>query len=76
MFLVARIHLVKPERAKATEDYLLTMAKSGRLRERISEDMLIQLLEQVTKQEQSQSTKVVVQRRGDDDSLDLSEFGL
>ena len=44
MNIVARIRLVKPERATAVEDYLLMMAKSGRLRERISEDMLNDLL--------------------------------
>ncbi len=74
---LARIHLVKPDKAMAAEDYLLMMAKSGRLRERVSEDMLIQFLEQVSKQEQSQPTKIVVMHRGfEEEELDLDSFGI
>lgn len=44
---VSRIALVKPDRARAIEQLLARMAQSGQLRGRVSEDQLIDVLDQV-----------------------------
>lgn len=47
-FAVSRIALVKPERARAIEQLLMRMAQSGQLRGRVSEEQLIDVLDQVS----------------------------
>ena len=44
---VARISLVSPERSKQIETILLRMAQTGQLRGKVTENQLIDLLEQV-----------------------------
>jgi len=44
---LARVAIVRPETARAVEDHLLKLARSGALREVVSEALLIRLLEQV-----------------------------
>lgn len=44
---MSRIALVKPDRARAIEQLLMRMAQSGQLRGRVSEDQLIDVLDQV-----------------------------
>lgn len=73
---MARIQLVKAEKAKSVEDYLLMMARSGTLRERVSEPQLIGILEQISQKEMESQPKIIVNRRRDEDDLDLSEFDL
>ena len=53
---VSRIALVKPQKADTISDLLLQMARSGQVRQRVTEDQLIMLLDQVdqaTSQESS-----------------------
>ncbi|GAA5960508.1 hypothetical protein JCM3765_003659 [Sporobolomyces pararoseus] len=52
---LSRIALVKPERARAIEQLLMRMAQSGQLRGRVSEDQLIDVLDQVEAMEKGQS---------------------
>uniref|UniRef100_A0A0C9S163 TSA: Wollemia nobilis Ref_Wollemi_Transcript_26540_796 transcribed RNA sequence n=1 Tax=Wollemia nobilis TaxID=56998 RepID=A0A0C9S163_9CONI len=59
---LARIALVKPEKARAVEDYLLRRAQMGQIIEKVSEETLISLLEQFNEQTKKQ-TKVTIQRR-------------
>lgn len=59
---LARIGLVKPEKAKGVENIVLQMAQRGQLNEKVSESRLISLLEQVNEQSSSK-TKVTIQRR-------------
>ena len=47
LVLVSRISLVSPERSRQIEGILVRMAQSGQLRGRVSENQLIELLEQV-----------------------------
>lgn len=47
MRLVARIALVSSDRARQVEALLLRMAQTGQLRGRVSEEQLIELLDQV-----------------------------
>jgi programmed cell death protein 5 len=61
---------VKPDKARAIEDMLLGAAKRGQIQEKVSEERLIELLEQVNEQTQSK-TRVTIQRRRafDDDDF-------
>jgi hypothetical protein len=54
---VARISLVKPDKARAVEDMLLMAARRGQIQEKVSEARLIELLEQVSEQTEKK-TKV------------------
>ncbi|XP_010916118.1 uncharacterized protein [Elaeis guineensis] len=59
---LARIALVKPEKARGVEDVLLRSAQMGQITEKVSEERFISLLEQINIQT-SKQTKVTIQRR-------------
>ncbi|GLT52581.1 hypothetical protein SLA2020_259130 [Shorea laevis] len=59
---LARIALVKPEKARGVEDVILRSAQMGQVVEKVSEERLISLLEQINTQTTKQ-TKVTIQRR-------------
>ncbi|CAI0424493.1 unnamed protein product [Linum tenue] len=59
---IARIALVKPEKARGVEDVILRAAQMGQIVEKVSEERLISLLEQINTQT-SKQTKVTIQRR-------------
>ncbi|KAJ3188807.1 hypothetical protein HDU85_004521 [Gaertneriomyces sp. JEL0708] len=71
---LARIKIVKAEKARAVEDLLIRMAQTGQLRGKVTEQALIGLLEQINEQNQHE-TKITYNRRRDDDSDD-DDFGL
>jgi len=72
---LGRIRLVKESRAADVENRLIMLARSGQLRQKITEDQLKDLLNQVAEKEETK--KIVVSRRKggwddeDDDLLDL-----
>jgi len=72
---LSRIALVSPERSKQIETILLRMAQSGQLRGRVSEDQLIDLLNQIEedrgKPGVQKSTIVYHRRKGLDDDFDI-----
>ncbi|CAA3025483.1 DNA-binding DDB_G0278111 [Olea europaea subsp. europaea] len=59
---VARIALVKPEKARGVEDVILRAARVGQITEKVSEEKLISLLEQINTQT-AKETRVTIQRR-------------
>jgi len=59
---LARIALVKPDKARGVEEILLQAAKRGQITEKVSEERLIELLEQISEQT-GQKTKITMQRR-------------
>ncbi|WOG89699.1 hypothetical protein DCAR_0208937 [Daucus carota subsp. sativus] len=59
---IARIALVKPEKARGVEDVILRAAQMGQIVEKVSEERLISLLEQINTQTTKQ-TRVTIQRR-------------
>ena len=67
---MARIALVKPDKARAIEDMIIAAARRGALGEKVSEERLIDLLEQVNERTAAK-TKVTIQRRRafDDDDF-------
>ena len=60
MQAVARIAIVKPEKARAIEAMVIEMAQRGQLAAKIDEDKLIDLLNQVGLTEEKKRTKVTV----------------
>ncbi|KAJ7460993.1 PDCD5-related protein [Mycena galericulata] len=72
---LSRIALVSPERSKQIEGILMRMVQSGQLRGRVSEDQLIDLLEQMEEAQGKTTAKkstIVFQRRKDpDDDFDF-----
>ncbi|TPX69968.1 hypothetical protein SpCBS45565_g02059 [Spizellomyces sp. 'palustris'] len=71
---LARIKIVKAEKARAVEDLLIRMAQTGQIRAKVNESTLIGLLEQINEQNQKE-TKITYNRRREDDSDD-DNFGL
>ncbi|CCM05052.1 uncharacterized protein FIBRA_07254 [Fibroporia radiculosa] len=73
---LSRIALVSPQRSQQIETILLRMAQTGQLRGRVSEDQLIELLEQAEEAQSKGAPKkgtIVFQRRkgGIDDDDDF-----
>ena len=61
--VVSRISLVKPEKGRSLEDWLISAMQSGKVRNRITEPDLLSILDQIDSQEQKQkSSKIVVQQ--------------
>ncbi|KAL2269550.1 hypothetical protein VTJ83DRAFT_1734 [Remersonia thermophila] len=71
---LARIRMVKEQRAQDVEDRLITLARTGQLRQKVTEDQLKDLLNAVADAQAAQEEKIVTKRRkggwGDEDDLD------
>lgn len=68
---LGRIRLVKESRATTVENRLITLARSGQLPGKVTEDQLKQLLGAVAEHEDQEQKVTVSRRRGwDDDDLD------
>lgn len=64
---VHRVSLVKPEKAKQVEDSILQRAQRGMVREKVSEDVVIQMLQAGSESVQSKAPSVTFRRRALDD---------
>ncbi|KAL2300392.1 hypothetical protein Nmel_012365 [Mimus melanotis] len=53
---VSNLALVKPDKAKAVENYLIQMARFGQLPGKVSEQGLIEILEKVSQQTEKKTT--------------------
>ncbi|KAI9919747.1 hypothetical protein PsorP6_017613 [Peronosclerospora sorghi] len=75
---LARIAIVKPDKARAIEEMVLQMAQRGQLAAKLDEQKLIDLLNQVGVTEENQRTKVTMKRRtyfsDEDDEDDDDDF--
>ncbi|XP_036391553.1 programmed cell death protein 5 isoform X1 [Megalops cyprinoides] len=60
---LSNLALVKPEKAKAVENYLIQLARSGRLSAKVSEVGLIEILEKVSQQTEKKTTVKFNRRR-------------
>ena len=69
---LGRIRLVKASRAEDVENRLITLARSGQLRQKITEDQLKDMLGQLSEQQEKRETVTVQRRKGgwDDDDLE------
>jgi len=73
---LGRIRLVKESRAVDVENRLIMLARSGQLRQKITEEQLKELLSSVSESQKDEEKIVVTRRKGawdddDDDLLDL-----
>lgn len=71
---LGRIRLVKESRATDIENRLIMLARTGQLRQKVTEEQLKELLGAVAEQQQQEEKKIVVTRRKggwDDDDDDL-----
>jgi len=73
---LGRIRLVKEERATEVENRLIMLARTGQLRQKVTEDQLKELLNAVADTKKDEDKIVVSRRKGwddedDDDLLDL-----
>jgi hypothetical protein len=80
---LSRLKLVRPEKARITEDALIKGAQNGRIKQKITEEQLIATLEQFGPDDQAApggggKKGVVIQRRkygiDDDDNDDDSDL--
>ncbi|VEU19736.1 DEKNAAC100861 [Brettanomyces naardenensis] len=62
---LSRVRLVKPERAKAVEGYLLRMYQSGAIRRKVNEEQIVDILEQVASDERKHNNTTIVFDRRD-----------
>lgn len=59
---VSRIALVKPDKARAVENMILASAQRGQITEKISEERLVSMLEQISEKEGA-AKKITITRR-------------
>ncbi|KAI8812293.1 PDCD5-related protein [Cladochytrium replicatum] len=71
---LSRVSIVKPEKARAVEDYLLKLAQSRQLSGKVAEGQLIELLEQISSQGKTENKIVYNRRRSDSDDEDDLDF--
>jgi programmed cell death protein 5 len=57
---LARISIVKPDRARAVEDLLIRLARSGQIRQRVTEKELVQFLDSTSANDEQKKDKIVV----------------
>ena len=67
---LVRLAIVKKDKARQIEDGLINAAKSGQLKQKVTEQQLIQMLETTTKQENKKITFSRKNRFDDDDDDD------
>ncbi|CAN9507021.1 unnamed protein product [Ophioblennius macclurei] len=70
---LSSLALVKPEKARAVENYLIQMAQFGKLSGKITESGLIEILEKVNQQTEKKTT-VTFNRRRVMDSDDEDDY--
>ncbi|XP_029000980.1 programmed cell death protein 5 [Betta splendens] len=70
---LSNLALVKPEKANSVENYLIQMARFGKLGGKISESGLIEILEKVSQQTEKKTT-VTFNRRRVMDSDDEDDY--
>ncbi|KAJ1505313.1 hypothetical protein HMI54_006070, partial [Coelomomyces lativittatus] len=71
---LARIAIVKPPRARSVEDMLIRMAQQGQIRQKVTDEHLVSLLENIS--EAKAETKIVFNRRKTQESDDEEEWNL
>ncbi|RAL67810.1 hypothetical protein DID88_008537 [Monilinia fructigena] len=73
---LGRIRLVKESRAVDVENRLIMLARSGQLRQKITEEQLKDLLSSVSEAQEKEEKIVVTRRKGawDDDDDDLFDM--
>ncbi|KAF4091828.1 hypothetical protein AMELA_G00041560 [Ameiurus melas] len=71
---LSNLALVKPDKAKAVENYLIQMARMGQLGGKISESGLIEILEKVSQQTEKKTTVKFNRQRVMDSDEDDDDY--
>lgn len=72
---LSRVFLVRPERVAAVEQYLQRIISSGQLRHKINENEIVQILNGISKQENSQTdSKIIFERKDNTDPFGSFDF--
>lgn len=67
---VSRVALVKPEKAQGIENMLLGAARRGAIKDKVNEEGLIALLQQVSEQTEKKTKVSILRRRSALDDSD------
>lgn len=58
---LSRVNLVRPDRAKAVEQYIVRLVQTGQVRRKLGEEDIVEILNGVARDQQKQNeTKIVV----------------
>jgi programmed cell death protein 5 len=77
---LARVSMVRPENARAVENHIINLARQRKLQDRVDENVLVAMLEQVSDQAKElgggvkKVTIVRKKRAGEDDDDDDDDF--
>jgi programmed cell death protein 5 len=75
-----RVAMVRPDNARAVEAHIMQLARARKLQEKVGEETLVAMLEQVSKQSSEQSAvrkvTIVRKKRAGEDSDDEDDFDL
>jgi programmed cell death protein 5 len=70
-----RIRLVKPEKVRQVEDFIIQLAQQRQLGGPVSDEQLCQLLEKVSEGEKTKEVKIAHRGKKDEDAWDDDEEG-
>ena len=73
------MRLVKPDNARAIEEHVIRLARAGKLADRIDEDTLKRMLEEVSGQAEAaagavKKVKIIRKKHADDEDDDDEDF--
>lgn len=72
---LSRVNLVRPERARAVEQYVVRLAQSGQVRRKLTEGDIVEILDGLARDEQKRNeTKIVFSRKNVAASDDEDDF--
>ena len=76
---VERVRMVKPDNARAIEEHVIRLARSGKLADRIDEDTLKKMLEDVSGQAEAaaggvKKVKIIRKKRAGESESDDEDF--
>ena len=75
--VVERVRLVKPDNARAVEEHVIRLARTGKLQDKVNEDTLIKMLEDVSNLEAKgavKKVKIVRKKHADSESEEEEDF--
>lgn len=71
---LSRVNMVRPDRAKAVENYIAKLAQTGQLRRKMTEPEIVEILNGIARdQEQQNQTKIVFDRKNGGGGLDSDD---
>ncbi|ODV66734.1 DNA-binding TFAR19-related protein [Hyphopichia burtonii NRRL Y-1933] len=65
---LSRVRIVRPDRAEAVENYIVKLISMGSIARKLTEDDIVEILQGLSRDEKTQSNKIVFNRRDDSDS--------